>query len=175
MWVLKLTGITYEAPPGSMTTPTSLVLHFPLLLEDPFAGRRREMLAEDLLLGVSPSVTSHPGAPPDGPLSTCQSAIGSYTSEEGPRSDTSVLATTIPILPNIHRKEWCEVVREGMRCKGLVLPEVRERSTAQKEGYQKEDDGGRSWTSLYLYTSLACVSYQSPLALALFPRCLVMP
>lgn len=121
----------YESSKPPHVSPASITVHFPLLLEDPFAEDRRDGVFADLLLGMSspesasnsillpPQPLYERGPPPT--LASCHSL-----SRETQLPSRSVLSMDRHGSSNVHKLGWREAVEEGMQFKSLVLPEVRD-------------------------------------------------
>lgn len=135
VWSLKLTHIRYEEEdegidsgggmnksPASLLTsgtchlpPSSITVHWPLLLEDPFLEERKSRLMEGVMQLGGPSESS-----------SLDTSKGTGVWNRGGRQVIDTLFWNQPeLLNNVHKREWEEAERKGVRFNALVLPEVR--------------------------------------------------
>ena len=111
VWSLKLSRLRYERFASGGTSdnkvifPAFIIIHFPLLLEDPLATERKSKMIEEIVMGDSGGSAGKDG---DGRVAC----------------DTKLLLADPSLLHNVYSNRWGEAEKKGVRIKTLVHPEV---------------------------------------------------
>lgn len=108
------------------------MVHYPLLLEDPYVHERNHKMLEELVTTTTTTSSSKINTTLITTSSSVRGGLGLGLMEGPPPPPppypTATTTMDVPsyLLPNIYKKKWKEAIKEGLSFKTVVVPEVGE-------------------------------------------------